>query len=1046
MRAIYSLPLKLWLPLLVLGTFVLLLSTMTWRHYYDRTAEVIKSSQAFVIRDMSALQREMEEEFNSGEYVRVGQDLSARGTNTQYQTLVALDERGRILHSIRLALKNRHAEKVLENFDPQRFEQMRRYKRPDIRLDTDKQQIIVYFPLRLKHSSGEIRSLRSGALFAIYDLSAAQAEIWNQVWRASLPTGLLLLVAMVVLIGFLQRFVTRPVSHLVRVAGLLSKGGRVLSDIRGSGELVGLGEAFNEMSEQLEEQTEILRENEAHYRALAEETPVWICRFLPGGEITYANGTYCKYREKNPGELVGSSFLSLISEADRETAMRDLSALTKKSPDYSHEHQFIAPDGEISWQRWSTRALFDAQGRAVFYQSIGEDATERKQAEERSARFSHILEDSLNEIYIFDAETLHFLEINRGARTNLGYSMEELKQLTPVDIKPEFSAEEFSKLLVPLRSGVEKQLVFTTVHLRKDGTQYPVEVHLQLVNEGSSVFLAFILDITERNQTEQALRRAQKMDAIGQLTGGIAHDFNNVLGIILGNLELLDGEMVAGDKARKRLQSVKKSAQRASHLTKQLLEFSRHQAIEADISNINRLIEEMDSLIARAVTPEVEVEHMFAAELWQTEIDRGDFSDALLNLVLNSRDAMPGGGRLTLETCNCVLDAVYCAANPGATPGEYVQLAVSDNGEGISPELQERIFEPFFTTKPGGQGTGMGLAMVYGFTKRSDGYIKVYSEPDIGTTMRLYLPRVKGQEGASEAAIEHAETLPRGRECILVVDDEAGLRELAQESLQALGYRILTAGNGLQALARLNEDPAIALLFSDVVMPGGLNGYELAEKATASRPSLKVLLTSGYTSKTVAHNGQAHFNADLLSKPYTQAELAQQVRKLLDGSGAANKEQEGPVSTSITWDANFSVGVPAMDADHRVLLGLLGRSQLAIAHGDNSACKELLEQLHEYSKSHLRREEAVMAASVYPGLANHRQVHRLLLNKVEKMRRQLQLGELSIDDVVRFLRIWWVDHILGMDRAYGAYCEGKEEQIAHALEQAGPAPGQGGSP
>jgi len=249
---------------------------------------------------------------------------------------------------------------------------------------------------------------------------------------------------------------------------------------------------------------------------------------------------------------------------------------------------------------------------------------------------------------------------------------------------------------------------------------------------------------------------------------------------------------------------------------------------------------------------------------------------------------MPDGGWLTLEATNKTLDAVYCAQNPGTVQGQYVQLAVVDNGEGILPERQEHIFEPFFTTKIQGKGTGLGLAMVYGFVKRSGGYIKVYSEPGIGTTFRIYLPRAEGEEQPFEILTEQPETLPQGRETLLLVDDEKEFLEIAQSSLQALGYRVLTASNGPQALERLTEEPVVDLLFSDVVMPGGMNGYELADQAMAVRPGLKVLLTSGYTKKELANTGQGRFTANLLTKPYTQAELAPRVRALLDETGVKN--------------------------------------------------------------------------------------------------------------------------------------------------------------
>ena len=390
-------------------------------------------------------------------------------------------------------------------------------------------------------------------------------------------------------------------------------------------------------------------------------------------------------------------------------------------------------------------------------------------------------------------------------------------------------------------------------------------------------------EMAGRKQAEDAQRRSQKMDAIGQLTGGIAHDFNNIIAIILGNLEILEDHVTVDDKELRRITTMREAGQRAADLTKQLLSFSRRQVMQKSLTDINQTIAEMGSLIARSLTPEVEVEKQFADNLLLTEIDTGDFKDALLNLCINARDAMAGQGRLTIETHNSILDAAYCDLNTDAKPGQYIQLSISDNGEGISLDQQEHIFEPFYTTKDLGKGTGLGLAMVYGFIKRSGGHIKVYSERGMGTTFRLYLPRAVGEEQLLEQNCE-IEPLPHGDETILAVDDEAMLLEVTRESLEALGYRVLTASDGLQALKRLDEEPNIDLLFSDVVMPGGINGYELAEQTTTRRPEIKVLLTSGYTEKVMANNGYTRFNKNLLSKPYSRVELAKRVRLILDSA------------------------------------------------------------------------------------------------------------------------------------------------------------------
>ncbi len=391
-------------------------------------------------------------------------------------------------------------------------------------------------------------------------------------------------------------------------------------------------------------------------------------------------------------------------------------------------------------------------------------------------------------------------------------------------------------------------------------------------------------DITQRRQTEQVLLDTQKMEAMGQLTGGIAHDFNNILAIIIGNLTMLQRQLLADDSASKRIGVIQKSAQRAAELVRQLLGFSRNKADKQVVSNINQLLNDMDSLIVHSVTPSIEVKHKFASDLWLSKIDPGDFQDAVINLIINARDAMPAGGELILQTMNCTnleKNDVLCAGIEG---GDYVQLAVIDSGEGISKAKQAHIFEPFYTTKEQGKGTGLGLAMVFGFIKRSEGCIIVESEEGAGTSMQLYLPKCSGalqikQEKVSDIMDEKH----RGQETILVVDDEEALLELASDVLEDLDYRVLTATNGVQALQVLDEEPEIDLLLSDVLMPGGINGYELAERATTSYPKLKVLLASGYTSRSEIHNSQIRFSANMLSKPYNLSELAKRVRQLLDG-------------------------------------------------------------------------------------------------------------------------------------------------------------------
>lgn len=425
------------------------------------------------------------------------------------------------------------------------------------------------------------------------------------------------------------------------------------------------------------------------------------------------------------------------------------------------------------------------------------------------------------------------------------------------------------------------------VFWRANGESFPVEYSSYPIRRDGRLVGAVVtfLDISERLKSEESLRRAQKMEAIGQLTGGIAHDFNNLLGIILGNLELLEHHIEDNDQVRKRVETIEKSAQRAADLTKQLLRFSRRESTNVAVVDLNQVIRGMEDLIARSVTPAVQVKLELAEQLWPAEIDRGDLQDAMMNLILNARDAMSGGGELTLATVNSTIETAVEESGHVITPGQYIELNVRDNGQGIPSGLLERIFEPFFTTKVEGKGTGLGLSMVYGFVQRSHGYISAYSEPDKGTRIRILLPRSQSElqcVQAPAAGVKNGEITTHGHETILIVDDETDLLEIASQYLESCGYRTLLAENGEQALKQLELHPEIDLLFSDVVMPNGMNGYDLAGRAKARQSRLRVLLASGFTQASAAGHSRAAYE-HMLSKPYSKAELIKWVREILDG-------------------------------------------------------------------------------------------------------------------------------------------------------------------
>jgi two-component system, NtrC family, sensor kinase len=393
-----------------------------------------------------------------------------------------------------------------------------------------------------------------------------------------------------------------------------------------------------------------------------------------------------------------------------------------------------------------------------------------------------------------------------------------------------------------------------------------------------------------RESTEHALRQAQKMEAVGRLTGGIAHDFNNLLTAIIGNTDLALRRLAGNDgRIERSLNAAKDAALRAAALISRLLAFSRQQPHEVRLTDVNRLVRDMSELLSSTIGETITIETVLGAGLWRVALDPNELEAALLNLAVNSRDAMAEGGRLTIETSNAYLDEDYITKEGADSPaGQYVLIAVSDTGAGMSPEVVEQAFEPFFTTKPKGIGTGLGLSMVYGFVKQSGGHVKIYSEVGHGTTVKMYFPRVLEQRDATATAGARADATPRGagQETILLVEDDETVNRFATEVLQDLGYTVISAIEASRALILLDEHD-VDLLFTDVVLPGGMNGRELADVVIKKKPDLKVLFATGYTRNAIIHHGRLDPGVDVLMKPYSYEVLARKIRAVLDNQQPA---------------------------------------------------------------------------------------------------------------------------------------------------------------
>jgi PAS domain S-box-containing protein len=474
-----------------------------------------------------------------------------------------------------------------------------------------------------------------------------------------------------------------------------------------------------------------------------------------------------------------------------------------------------------------------------------------------------------------------FLAVNAAAVERYGWSLEEILAMNIADLRPPGEAPR-PRAIKPAGKPATGAAAFAARrHRRKDGTVIEVEVTTRAIEfEGQPASLALAVDVTERNRVEEQLRQSQKMEAVGQLTGGIAHDFNNLLTVVIANLEALEEDDHLGPAGKIHLEGIGGAADRAAELTRQLLAFSRKQPLRAQVTVLNELVAGTVKLLRRSLSTQIEINTVLAAGLWAVDVDRAQLETALVNLCLNARDAMPGGGKLLIETQNATLDEDYAVHNPDVVAGDYAMLAVTDTGIGMSPGVLARVYDPFFTTKEVGKGTGLGLSMVYGFIKQSNGHIKVYSEPGRGTTFKLFLPRTA--QASDQATPVEKPAMPRGDERVLVVEDEPAVRASIVGQLASLGYDVAQAADGAAGLAAFEAaSRPYDLLLTDVLMPG-MDGKALAAVVAERWPATRIVFMSGYAESAIVHHGNIDAGVLLLSKPFRKSELARTVRQALD--------------------------------------------------------------------------------------------------------------------------------------------------------------------
>ena len=541
--------------------------------------------------------------------------------------------------------------------------------------------------------------------------------------------------------------------------------------------------------------------------------------------------------------------------------------------------------GVLVVQHYQNESAYD-QRDLEFLDSAGAHialAIERVRAEESirksEAMFRLLFSHTPLPMWVFDTETLQFLQVNEATRKAYGFSESEFRGMTIRDVRPDSDAPSFAAHIEEWKQDGRHQGHWQ--HQRKDGKCFEVDViSHKLEYAGRSVRLVVAQDVSERLLLEGQLRQAQKMEAIGRLAGGVAHDFNNLLMVIKGHTELLLNVLPPADHVTRKVEQIDRAADRAAALTRQLLAFSRMQVLQPRAMNLNSVVQEMANLIPRLIGEDIELVVRSSADLGTIRADASQMEQIIMNLAVNSRDAMPKGGRFTIETSNVELDNLYRAAHPVVQPGKYVLLAVSDTGTGMDAETQAHIFEPFFTTKEQGKGTGLGLATVYGVVKQSGGFIWVYSELGRGTTFKIYLPRV--DEAAASIPVVHIpSSLARGTETVLLAEDEQDVREVAREFLESAGYTVLEAAGGAEALevSAARAGP-IDLLITDMVMPG-ISGQELARKMRALREGIRVIYMSGYSEHAAGEAAKCDAAAMVLTKPFSRAVLLRTVRDIL---------------------------------------------------------------------------------------------------------------------------------------------------------------------
>ncbi len=652
-----------------------------------------------------------------------------------------------------------------------------------------------------------------------------------------------------------------------------------------------LANELNDNNEERKEALEALRESRDQMRLVTDNLPVLIGYLDQEGRYRSINKTVESWFARPADQILGRTAREVLGQDAHEAVWPNVEAALKGT-EQNIERVVSFPDSRTRNVDITYVPDIDESGSVRGCFALALDITKRKRAEEAlaesEARFRAFVEHAPEAITMLDVDTGLYVDANPRAETLHGLGREKLiNKIGPADLSPEYQPD--GRLSTDAARDYLKRALhgefpkFEWMHVTPDGKETLCEVSLvKLPDPQRNLVRASIADITERKAADERLRQAQKMEAVGQLTGGVAHDFNNLLAVMSGHAEMLELRAGDDDQLLSGLGAIRRSVMRGASLTQRLLAFSRKQPLMPISADIAEMAHGLEELFQRTLGETIDLNVGFEEDLWAATVDPNQLENAMLNLAINARDAMPDGGTLSIRGANVVLGDAHAGQGEDILPGDYVQISVSDTGCGMTRENLKKAIEPFFTTKGVGKGSGLGLSMVYGFAKQSGGHMAIDSEVGRGTTVKLFLPR--SQDEVSPIGVTDAIQPPAGgSEWILVVEDDPNVREIPVTTFLNQGYQVIEAADGEAAIACLREGQRIDLIFTDLVLPGGMNGVEIAKEAKRIQPNIKVIYATGYVDNEVMKKGELEPGATLVSKPYELVRLLKLVRDVLDG-------------------------------------------------------------------------------------------------------------------------------------------------------------------